>query len=149
MLYNKKEVFFGQSFFVFLAPSKNHFSQFFAHSSIQTYTNDWNAARIVILIIDMLVGQFLLCFLCSLQGQQRENFILWLYSTIDPIWALFTILHFFGFAEFFDFKFLLRYGPQRRTKFFCRYQGFKTWAITVYVHALFSITAPLKDMVSF
>ncbi len=55
-----------------------------------------------------------------------------------------------------NLKFILRYVPLRVTKFFCRYQGFKTCVtkalpntVHILVHTLFSLTVPLKDMASF
>ncbi len=58
-----------------------------------------------------------------LKGQQRQIFVLWFYSSIDPIWAPVYFTNFFSNSfsnspSYSNSKFVLRYGPRRRTKFF-------------------------------
>ena len=58
-----------------------------------------------------------------LKGQQREIFVLWFYSSVDPIWAPVYFSKFFSNSvsnspSYSISKFVLRNGPLRRTKFF-------------------------------
>ncbi len=68
------------------------------------------------------------------QGQQREIFVLWFYSSIDPSWTPVYCTTFFSNSvlnslSYSKLKFVLHNEPLRGTNFFCRYQRFITWVV--------------------
>jgi hypothetical protein len=68
------------------------------------------------------------------KGTVAWDFVLWFFSSIDPIWAHVYFTKFLSNSvsnspSYSNSKFVLRCGPLRKTNFFCRYWGFTTWLV--------------------